>query len=96
MKKTPTKPTPAKKEPTKRLHAVPIAIPTDLLNAIRHAADQMCRTQADTMRLCMEIGLRVLRNANYDQAGSIIGAAQTARPELVRPVPTELRERRSK
>lgn len=84
------------KEPTKRLHAVPLAIPTPLLESIRYAADQMARSQADTMRLCMEIGLRVMRNANYDQAGAIIGSATAPRPELIKPVPTQLRERRSK
>ena len=94
MKKQALKPT-ATKEPTKRLHPVALAIPTPLLETIREAARMMCVTQAEVQRLSMEIGLRVLRNANFDQAGSIIGAANQTRPELVRPVPTELRERRS-
>ena len=90
MKKTPTK------EPTKRLHPVALAIPTPLLETIREAARMMCVTQADVQRLAMEIGLRVLRKANFDQAGSILGAANSALPELVERIPTALRERRSK
>ena len=95
----PNQPTQMKKtlkEPTKRLHPVPIALPTQLLESVRAAADSMCSTQADTMRLALEIGLRMLRKANFDQAGAIIGATEPTRPELIQPIPTALRERRSK
>ena len=96
MKNKTTKATKATPEPTKRLHAVPLAIPTPLLTKIRTAADSMSCHQADVMRLALEIGLRMLSNANYDQAGAIIGSVKSEPAEFVKPVPTPLRERRTK
>ena len=96
MKNKTTKATKATPEPTKRLHAVPLAIPTALLEKIRNAAEAMCCHQADVMRLAIEIGLRILSRANYDQAGAIIGSVKSEPAEFVKPVPTPLRERRTK
>ena len=94
MKKTPAvkkKPAPGVK---RRLNPVSLAIPTPLLNEIRHAAKMMGVHQSEVQRLTMQIGLRVLRNCKYDLSGAVIGAARGMVPELIEPTPTAMREDR--
>ena len=85
---------PAKKPSNPRnLRNIPLAVPPPLYDEIQHAAGTMCRHQADIMRLAMSIGLRALRNANYDEAGSILGSP---RADLIKPTPSPLRNPRTK
>ena len=51
---------------------VPVAIPNKMLEEIRSAATHMQSSQAEIMRLAMNIGLRTLNAARFDVAGALM------------------------
>jgi DNA-binding MurR/RpiR family transcriptional regulator len=67
------------KRPIKKVSA-PIRMETELMEQVKHAAQQTLLSQADIMRLCLAMGLDDLKRLDYKIASTLSKQARTKKP----------------
>ena len=66
-----------------KMHPLAIAIPTPLLDDIKLAAENMEMTQAQVIRLAVNIGLSSMKKINYNLVEAVLSTESSSFPNAV-------------